>query len=162
MQVKHLDAFSLEKLLISNTNILQNFIDIQTTLFPWINEYAAHLLVILWKWWSWLPEVDLNHWDSLGTSKLPCIQLMLERLQTFGRLRSIYPKMINHFASQSQSCQLLTIILLKHCKEIVKTGAISGWTDEDQLQIRSSQAAGQKAAQCQIPFHTRKISYKSI
>ena len=46
--------------------------------------------------------------------------------------------MINHFASQSQTCQVLKIDFLKHCIEIVKTVVISGWTDEDQHQIRSS------------------------
>ena len=34
----------------------------------------------------------------------------LIRRQTLGRLRSIYPDMNNHFASQSQTCQLLKII----------------------------------------------------
>ena len=46
--------------------------------------------------------------------------------------------MINHFASQSQTCQHLKIIFL-HWKESVKIGAISGWTDEDNAPIRQVQ-----------------------
>ena len=37
----------------------------------------------------------------------------LERRLTLGRLRSIYPDMINHFASQSQTCQLLIFFTFK-------------------------------------------------
>ena len=37
---------------------------------------------------------------------------MLERRATLGRLRSINPNMIHHFASQSQNCQLLKIKML--------------------------------------------------
>ena len=36
---------------------------------------------------------------------------MLEHRWTLGRLRSIYPDMINHFASQWQTCQLLIFFL---------------------------------------------------
>ena len=34
----------------------------------------------------------------------------LERRKTLGHLRSINPNMINHYASQSQTCQLLKIL----------------------------------------------------
>ena len=47
--------------------------------------------------------------------------------------------MINHFASQSQTCQLLIFFFFfLHSKEIVKSGATSGLTDEHQLQIWST------------------------
>ena len=48
--------------------------------------------------------------------------------------------LINHFVRQSYPCQFLKIffIFLKHWKEIVKSGAISCWTDVDQFQIWSS------------------------
>ena len=38
---------------------------------------------------------------------------VLERRETLGRLRSINPNMINHFASQSQTCQLLKMIFTR-------------------------------------------------
>ena len=60
---------------------------------------------------------------------------MLEHKQNLGHLISIYAEMINHFGSQSQTCQLLKVFFFKHWKEIVKNSAISGWTYEDQLQI---------------------------
>ena len=34
----------------------------------------------------------------------------LERRKTLGHLRSINPNMINHYANQSQTCQLLKIL----------------------------------------------------
>ena len=50
----------------------------------------------------------------------------LERRKTLGHLRSINPNMINHYASQSQTCQLLKILknFFFSNKENVKSGAI--------------------------------------
>ena len=50
----------------------------------------------------------------------------LERWKTLGHLRSINPNMINHYASQSQTCQLLKILknFFFSNKENVKSGAI--------------------------------------
>ena len=42
--------------------------------------------------------------------------------------------MINHRPIDLQTFEFV----FKHWKEIVKSGAISGWTDEDQFQIWSS------------------------
>ena len=55
----------------------------------------------------------------------------LERRKTLGHLSSINPNMINHFAKQSQTCQLLKILktICLHWKDTVKSGAISNWTD---------------------------------
>ena len=68
----------------------------------------------------------------------------LERRETLGRLRSKNPNMMNHFANQSHTCQLLKIlkiIFFKHWKETVKSDAISSWTDKDQLQIWRSHSS---------------------
>ena len=55
----------------------------------------------------------------------------LECRKTLGPLRSINPNMINHFANQSQTWQLLKIYIyfFQYWKETVKSGAILGWTD---------------------------------
>ena len=57
----------------------------------------------------------------------------LERRKTLGHLSSINPNMINHYASQSQTCQLLKILKnifffqIKKMWKVVQS--ISGWTD---------------------------------
>ena len=56
----------------------------------------------------------------------------LERRKTLGHLRSINPNMINHYANQSQTCQLLKILKTfffqtKKMSRVVQS--ISGWTD---------------------------------
>ena len=56
----------------------------------------------------------------------------LERRKTLGHLRSINPNMINHYASQSQTCQLLKILknIFFQTKKMWKVvQLISGWTD---------------------------------
>ena len=56
----------------------------------------------------------------------------LERRKTLGHLRSIDPNMINHYASQSQTCQLLKIlkkIFFQTKKRWKVVQSISGWTD---------------------------------
>ena len=57
----------------------------------------------------------------------------LERRKTLGHLRSINPNMINHYASQSQTCQLLKIkkktIFFQTKKMWKVVQSISGWTD---------------------------------
>ena len=50
----------------------------------------------------------------------------LEQPTTIGRLRSIKPNMINHFANQSQTSELFKSIFLTLKKE---SCVISGWTD---------------------------------
>ena len=56
----------------------------------------------------------------------------MERRKTLGHLRSINPNMINHYASQSQTCQLLKILknIFFQTKKMWKVvQSISGWTD---------------------------------
>ena len=58
----------------------------------------------------------------------------LERQTTLGCLRSIKPNMINHFAKQSQTCQLLKNIFLTLQKQKpLKSGVISNWIDIDNI-----------------------------
>ena len=80
--------------------------------------FPVKMSAIVWKQW-------------LARKTLKCQQIL-------HRLRSIYPDVINHFASQSHTCQLLKIISFKYWKEIVESGAILGLTDKDQLQIWNS------------------------
>ena len=69
----------------------------------------------------WLPNsIDIfNLWackahNKNGNGKYPMLlsktRPPLERRKTLGHLRSINPNMINHYASQSQTCQLLKIL----------------------------------------------------
>ena len=69
----------------------------------------------------WLPNsIDIfNLWackahNENGNGKYPMLlsktRPPLERRKTLGHLRSINPNMINHYASQSQTCQLLKIL----------------------------------------------------
>ena len=103
--------------------------------------------------WTWL---CFNHWSTLyisysikkvngytSTSKparwvtrrrsFTYTRPTLERRKTLCHIRYINPS-IYHFASQSQTCQHLISLALK---EIVKSDAVSGWTDEDRLLIWS-------------------------
>ena len=85
----------------------------------------------------WLPNsIDIfNLWackahNENGNGKYPMLlsktRPPLERRKTLGHLRSINPNMINHYASQSQTCQLLKILknIFFSNKENVKSGAI--------------------------------------
>ena len=60
----------------------------------------------------------------------------LERRKTLGHLRSINPNMINHYASQSQTCQLLKILknfFFSNEKMWKVVQSITGWTDIQNL-----------------------------
>ena len=65
----------------------------------------------------------------------------LERWKTLGHLRSINPNIDLPLASQSQSCELFSFLFFFRLKTYVKSGAISCWTDEDQLQIWGSHSS---------------------
>ena len=90
-------------------------------------------------------STHLNHFQ-LYPNLLPLITaVILEELcwnveKTLNDLRSIIPMSINHFASQSQTCELFYFFFL-HWKRIMKSGVISGWTDEDELQIWGSHSS---------------------
>ena len=63
---------------------------------------------------------------------LDCITVTrptLERRTTLGHLRSTKPNVTNHFANQSQTCELLKNFFLTLKK--MKSGTISGWTNRE-------------------------------
>ena len=66
--------------------------------------------------------ISMIKWTILHITRPP-----LERRKTLGHLRSINPNMINHYASQSQTCQLLKILknIFFSNKENVESGAIN-------------------------------------
>ena len=63
----------------------------------------------------------------------------MERRETLGHLRFINRNMIYYITSELQTYQLLKIIF--YIERKLKSGAISGWTGEDQLQIWSSHSS---------------------
>ena len=70
--------------------------------------------------------VKQDYWNLIETRPT------LERRKTLGHLRSINPNMINHYANQSQTCQLLKIaknIFFSKQKIWKVVQSISGWTD---------------------------------
>ena len=77
----------------------------------------------VWGNWNWLNLSFGCPFFELSKITRPT----LERQRTLGHLRSINPNMINHYANQSQTCQLLKISknIFFSNKENVKSGAIN-------------------------------------
>ena len=72
--------------------------------------------------WCKSRRVSLDGQTDGSTNRLEC-------QATLGRLRSIKPNIINHFANQSQICQLLKTYFFLNIEKKMKSGVISGWTD---------------------------------
>ena len=99
--------------------------------------HQMYMLFINWMYficdnklcWTW----TWTCWHQLRTKKQD------RRWNADKPSATINPNTINHFASQSQTCQLLrNFFFFFFYVQTVNSDAISGWTDEDQLQIWSS------------------------
>ena len=99
--------------------LLQTWINFNPRQFPSMDKY--HIPCRVWDEITWpFPNFNDAHWSL---TRPP-----LERRKTLGHLSSINPNMINHYASQSQTCQLLKNlknIFFFSNKENVKSGAIN-------------------------------------